>query len=116
MASQSGVGARGETKDLNWTKNLRPLPKFTTEQIHNHVEGCGKNDIGSKGYKFFTESYIHDVYVGYDEGTGHATIRLCAFEVSEKTRSLTNCLLNVEGVKTEMQKYWKPLAPVRPGR
>ena len=52
MASQSGVGARGERKDLNWTKTLRPLPKLTIEQIHNHLEDCGKKDIGSKGYKF----------------------------------------------------------------
>ena len=84
MASQSGVGARGERKDLNWTKNLRPLPKFTTEQIHNHVEGCGKKDIGSKGYKFFTESYIHDVYVGYEEGAGHATIKASCFRSQRK--------------------------------
>lgn len=101
MASQSGVSARGERKDLNWTKNLRPLPKFTTEQIHNHLEGC-KKDIGSKVYKFFTESYIHDVHVGYDEGAGHATIKALS--------------LKCGGVTTEMQKYWKPLVPVRPGR
>ena len=79
MASHSGVSARGGRKDLNWAKNLRPLPKFTTEQIHNHLDGCGKKDIGSKGYKFFTKSYIHDVYVGYDEGAGHATIRALCF-------------------------------------
>ena len=84
MASQSGVGARGERKDLNWTKTLRPLPKFTIEQIHNHLEDCGKKDIGSKGYKFFTESCIHDVYVGYDEGTGHAIIKASCFRSQRK--------------------------------
>ena len=84
MASQSGVGTRGERKDLNWTKTLRPLPKFTIEQIHNHMEDCGKKDIGSKGYKFFTESYIHDVYVGYDEGAGHATIKASCFRSQRK--------------------------------
>lgn len=84
MASQSGVSARGERKVLNWTKNLRPLPKFTTEQIHNHMEGCGKKDIGSKGCKFFTESYIHDVYVGYDEGAGHVTIKASCFRIQRK--------------------------------
>ena len=78
MASQSGVSAQGERKDLNLTKNLHSLPKFTTEQLHNHLDG-GKKDIGSKGYKFFTESYIHDVYVGFDEGAGHATIRALCF-------------------------------------
>ena len=66
-------------QNLNWAKNLLPLPKFTTEQIHNHLDGCGKKDIGSKGYKFFTKSYIHDVYVGYDEGAGHATITALCF-------------------------------------
>ena len=31
-----------ERKDLNWTKNLRPLPKFTMAKIRNHMETCGK--------------------------------------------------------------------------
>ena len=88
MASQSGVGARRERKDLNWTTTLRPLPKFTIEQIHNHLEDCGKKDIGSKGYKFFTESYIHDVYVGYDEGAGHATIKASCFRSKKKLTGL----------------------------
>ena len=43
-----------------------------------------KKDIGSKGYKFFTESYIHDVYVGYDEGAGHATIKASCFRSQRK--------------------------------
>ena len=94
MASQTGVGARGERKDLNWTKNLRPLSKFTAEQIHNHQEGCGKKDIDSKGYKFFTESYIHDVYVGYDEGAGHATIKASCFRSQQKNED--NLVLSTE--------------------
>ena len=56
---------RGENNAIIWTKNLRLLPKFTTQQIQTHLEGYGKKDIGSKGYKFFTESYIHDVYVRF---------------------------------------------------
>ena len=52
MASHSGVSTRGERKDLNWAKNLRPLPKFTTEQIHNHLDGCGKRTLVQKGTNF----------------------------------------------------------------
>ena len=51
MASLSGVSARGERKDLNWTKNLHPLPKFTTEQLHNHLDG-GKRILVQKGTNF----------------------------------------------------------------
>ena len=48
------------------------------------MEGCGKKDIGSKGYKFFTESCIHDVYVGYEEGAGHTTIKASCFRSQRK--------------------------------
>ena len=60
MASQSG--ARGGN-DLVWTKNLRLLPKFTTEQIQKHLEGCGKKDIGSKRLQIFhRELYSRRLY------------------------------------------------------
>ena len=66
MASQSGDGISSNENRLVWMENLSFLPKFTTKQIPKHLEGCGKKDIGSKGYKFFTESYIYDVYVAHD--------------------------------------------------
>lgn len=72
MVSQSG--ARGEN-DRVWTKNLCLLPKFTTEQIQKHLEGCGKKDFGCKGYKFFTKSYIHDVYIAYDQRADKASVK-----------------------------------------
>ena len=72
MVSQSGISS--DESSLVWTKNFSFLPKFTTEQIQKHLEGCGKNDIGFKGYKFFTEIYIHDVYVAHDQDARGKTI------------------------------------------
>ena len=46
-----------------WTKSLRNLAKVSAITIVNHLKGCGKKEIGEKGHKFFTENYIHDVFV-----------------------------------------------------
>jgi len=46
-----------------WTKSLQNLAKVSAITIVNHLKGCGKKEIGEKGYKFFTENYIHDVFV-----------------------------------------------------
>ena len=54
--------------DVLWTKNLSLLPKFSSLQITEHLKGCGKKDVGDKGYKFFVENYIENVYVGYRRG------------------------------------------------
>ena len=81
---------RGENNAIIWTKNLRLLSKFTTQQIQTHLEGCGKKDIGSKGYMFFTESYIHDDYVGHDKQSSgqqvlqRATIKALCFRSQRK--------------------------------
>ena len=53
---------------ITWTKSIASLPKFSFIQIEKHLEGCGKKDIGKKGYKFFIEGYIQDVYVGLNQG------------------------------------------------
>lgn len=36
--------------------------------IADHLKGCGKKEIGEKGYKFFPENYIHDVFVKEEDG------------------------------------------------
>ena len=40
--------------------------------------------MAQNGTNFFTESDIHDVYVGYDEGAGHATIKASCFRSQRK--------------------------------
>ena len=53
---------------ITWTKSIASLPKFSFIQIEKHLEGCRKKDIGKKGYKFFIEGYIQDVYMGLNQG------------------------------------------------
>ena len=47
---------------------LSSLPKCSSFQITEHLKGCGKKDVGDKGYKFFVGNYLHNVYVGYRRG------------------------------------------------
>ena len=49
-----------------WTKSLQSLAKVSS--IANHLKGCGKKEIGEKGYKFFTENYTDDVFVKEEDG------------------------------------------------
>ena len=44
------------------------------------------NTVGSKWHKFFTESYVHDVNGGYDEGAGHVTIKALCFRSQRKSK------------------------------
>lgn len=44
-------------------KSLVISPKITYNTICEHLKGCAIKQIGEKGYKFFVESYIHDVHV-----------------------------------------------------
>ncbi len=62
MASQR-PGASANDNVL-WTKSQAFLPKFSYHQIQDHLKDCGKKEIGDKGYKFFVENDVHDVYVG----------------------------------------------------
>ena len=88
---------------IQWWKSLSFDEKFEFSsevyyrKIQKHLEGCGKKDVGSKGYKVFTVSYIHDVYVINDQGAaGKKFYKAYALEGSEKVRSRTSCRLNVK--------------------
>ncbi|XP_022808776.1 uncharacterized protein LOC111345759 [Stylophora pistillata] len=61
MADSSGVSQ---------SKRLENFPKVSSITISSHLKGCGKGEVGDKGYKFFSENYIHNVYTS-DEATGH---------------------------------------------
>ena len=64
-ANSSDTGEnRGEREIC--TQHLRYLPQFSGKQVEKHLEGCGKSDVGCKGYKLFLENYIHDAYVQYE--------------------------------------------------
>ena len=88
---------------IQWWKSLGFDEKFEFSsevyyrKIQKHLEGCGKKDVGSKGYKVFTVSYIHDVYVINDQGAARKKFyKAYALEGSEKVTSRTSCRLNVK--------------------
>lgn len=87
--------------DISWTKTLRFLPSFSTEQIEKHRKGCGKKEIGSKGYKFFSESYVHNVYVGQlkDRNDNYIVKAKCyrSQRKNEEPHSLVLKCLNSDG-------------------
>ena len=49
--------------ESHWLKSLEKVPKVSSITIAKHLTGCGKKEVGEKGYKFFTENYIHNVFV-----------------------------------------------------
>ena len=53
--------------ESHWSKSLENVPKVSSITIAKHLTGCGKKEIGEKGYKFFTENYIHNVFVKEDD-------------------------------------------------
>ena len=55
--------ARVSDESISWTKSLAFVPKFSYVQINQHLKDCRKKEIGEKGYKYFVEGYIHNVYV-----------------------------------------------------
>ena len=59
MASTSDNGG-----NILWTKTLVSVPRCSYIQINQHLKDGGRREIGQKGYNFFVENYIHDVYVG----------------------------------------------------
>ena len=65
MASTSDNGG-----NIFWTKTLEFVPRFSYIQINQHLKDGGRKEIGQKGYKFFVENYIHDVYLGRPSGHG----------------------------------------------
>lgn len=48
--------------------------------IVNYLKGCGKKEIGEKGYKFFMENYIYDVFVKEEGGwVGICEVKGCCY-------------------------------------
>ena len=60
--------------------------------IANHWKGRGKKEIGQKGYKFFTENYVHNVFVkeaAEEEGgrTRMSEIKGCCYRSQKKSEA-----------------------------
>ena len=98
----------GKQDDSKWwmlkhvfqTKSLVFVPKFSYVQINKHLKDCGKKEIGKKGYKYFVENYIYNVYVGRTS-SAVSTIKSRCYQSqrkSEEPHTLQICVLssNVE--------------------
>ena len=79
--------------DSHWLKSLEKVPKVSSITIAKHLTGCGKKEVGKKGHKFFTENYIHDVFVKEDD-RGKA---LCFRSKSEAPHAVNITLKSEDG-------------------
>ena len=52
------------------------MSQFSYIQINQHLRDSGRKVIGEKGYKFFVENYIHDVYVGRPSNSANLCIAI----------------------------------------
>ena len=48
---------------LLWQKVLKGMPDFTVVNLADYIKRCGKDRALNRGYKFFMENYLHDVWV-----------------------------------------------------
>ena len=49
--------------DLTWEKMLTRIPAFTVVNLAKYIEKSGKDRALNRGYKFYMENYVHDVWV-----------------------------------------------------
>ena len=75
--------------DDSWSKSLGNIPKTTSFTISNHLKGCGKKEIGSKGYKFFTENYLHNVFTRVDsnDSNGACSVKALCYRSQKKSEA-----------------------------
>ena len=85
--------------DSHWFKSLEKVPKVSSITIAKHLTGCGKKEVGEKGYKFFTENYIHDVFVKEDDHESCFVKALCfrSQRKSEAPHAVTITLKSEDG-------------------
>ena len=91
--------ARVSDDSISWTKSLAFVPKFSYVQINQHLKDCGKKEIGEKGYKYFVENYIHNVYVGRTSSSVSTVKARChrSQRKSEEPHTLQIRVLNDNG-------------------
>ena len=92
----------GQADDANsgliWVKSLSLLPKILYPNIQEHLKGCSKKNIGEKGYKYFVESYIHDVHVAVIPGrTQVSKVKARCYRSQKKSETPHSMELDVCG-------------------
>ena len=72
--------------ESHWLKSLEKVPKVSSITIAKHLTGCGKKEVGEKGYKFFTENYIHNVCEREDD-CGSCFVKALCFQSQKKSKA-----------------------------
>lgn len=73
--------------ESHWLKPLEKVPKVSSITIAKHLTSCGKKEVGEKGYKFFTENYIHNVFVKEDDPGSCFLIKALCFRSQRKNEA-----------------------------
>ena len=75
------------------------MPKFSYVQVNQHLKDCRKKDIGEKGYKYFVEDYIHNMYVSRTSSAVSTVKARCyrSQRKSEEPHTLQICVLSSNG-------------------
>ena len=76
-----------ESKNTKWTKWLDNLRKFSILQITDYLRSYGKDRAKDKGFEFYFDGYLHDVFVAY-KGTVF-TAKLMVVAAYKQTRNPT---------------------------
>ena len=50
-----------------WTKKLTKLPRFSSINITDYITKHGTDRASDRGYEFYVEEFIHDVYAAEDD-------------------------------------------------
>lgn len=66
MAMASTTSSTSDTV-VNWIKSLKEFPPLPYEALMEHLNKSGRKEFGSKCYKFYAESFIHDVFVSVSD-------------------------------------------------
>ena len=67
-------------------KSLEKVPEVSSVTIAKHLTGCGKKEVGEKGYKFFTENYLRNVFVKEDD-RGLCFVKTICFRSQRKSEA-----------------------------
>lgn len=82
--------------ESHWLKSLEKVPKVSSITIAKHLTGCGKKEVGEKGYKFFTENYIHNVFVREDD-RGSCFVKALCFRSQRKSEAPHAVTITLKG-------------------
>ncbi|KAL9986534.1 hypothetical protein ACROYT_G000699, partial [Oculina patagonica] len=85
--------------ESHWPKYLKNVHKVSSITIAKQPNRLWrKGDCGKKGYKCFTENYIHNVFVKEDNH-GSCFVKVCCFRSQKKSRDSLSINLKLKSDK-----------------